>query len=92
MKWTPILDQGHSWKRAVPFVDGADHDEENETEDRRGPRQGSWSAPRRAELRCQGHRRRVHNFRAADGRPVNHPRWAEHGIASEKEAKILASL
>ncbi|MGQ4436999.1 MULTISPECIES: NAD-dependent epimerase/dehydratase family protein [unclassified Streptomyces] len=29
---------------------------------------------------------------AADGRPVNHPRWAEHGIAPEKEAKILASL
>ncbi|WP_328863264.1 NAD-dependent epimerase/dehydratase family protein [Streptomyces sp. NBC_00306] len=27
-----------------------------------------------------------------DGRPVDHPRWAEHGIASEKEAKILASL
>lgn len=26
------------------------------------------------------------------GRPVNHPRWAEHGIAPEKEAKILASL
>ncbi|WP_324787032.1 NAD-dependent epimerase/dehydratase family protein [Streptomyces sp. H51] len=29
---------------------------------------------------------------AADGRPVDHPRWAEHGIAEEKEAKILASL
>lgn len=29
---------------------------------------------------------------AADGRPVNHPRWAEHGIAPEREAKILASL
>jgi hypothetical protein len=29
---------------------------------------------------------------AADGRPVDHPRWAEHGIAPEKEAKILASL
>ncbi|WP_128435040.1 NAD-dependent epimerase/dehydratase family protein [Streptomyces cyaneus] len=28
----------------------------------------------------------------ADGRPVEHPRWAEHGIAPEKEAKILASL
>ncbi|WP_328403947.1 NAD-dependent epimerase/dehydratase family protein [Streptomyces sp. NBC_00390] len=27
-----------------------------------------------------------------DGRPVDHPRWAEHGIAPEKEAKILASL
>ncbi|MFJ3779806.1 NAD-dependent epimerase/dehydratase family protein [Streptomyces sp. NPDC090075] len=29
---------------------------------------------------------------AGDGRPVDHPRWAEHGIAPEKEAKILASL
>ncbi|MGX1541135.1 NAD-dependent epimerase/dehydratase family protein [Streptomyces adustus] len=29
---------------------------------------------------------------AADGRPVDHPRWAEHGIAPEKEAKILASV
>ncbi|MFE0192591.1 NAD-dependent epimerase/dehydratase family protein [Streptomyces sp. NPDC058989] len=28
----------------------------------------------------------------ADGRPVDHPRWADHGIAPEKEAKILASL
>ncbi|MEU2264902.1 NAD-dependent epimerase/dehydratase family protein [Streptomyces olindensis] len=27
-----------------------------------------------------------------DGRPVDHPRWAEHGIAEEKEAKVLASL
>ncbi|MEV0185216.1 hypothetical protein AB0I54_38980 [Streptomyces sp. NPDC050625] len=29
---------------------------------------------------------------ASDGRPVDHPRWAEHGIAPEKEAKILTSL
>ncbi|WP_225637448.1 NAD-dependent epimerase/dehydratase family protein [Streptomyces solaniscabiei] len=29
---------------------------------------------------------------AGSGRPVNHPRWAEHGIATEKEARILASL
>ncbi|MGW0824587.1 NAD-dependent epimerase/dehydratase family protein [Streptomyces sp. NPDC002845] len=29
---------------------------------------------------------------AQDGRPVDHPRWTEHGIAPEKEAKILASL
>ncbi|MFJ4828749.1 NAD-dependent epimerase/dehydratase family protein [Streptomyces sp. NPDC088747] len=29
---------------------------------------------------------------AADGRPVDHPRWAEHGIAEEKEAQVLASL
>ncbi|MBT2674380.1 NAD-dependent epimerase [Streptomyces sp. ISL-14] len=28
----------------------------------------------------------------ADERPIEHPRWAEHGIAPEKEAKILASL
>ncbi|GHJ38148.1 hypothetical protein Sm713_37570 [Streptomyces sp. TS71-3] len=28
----------------------------------------------------------------ADGRPVEHPRWAEHGIDPEKEAKILASF
>ncbi|MFD3306932.1 epimerase [Streptomyces sp. NPDC058694] len=27
-----------------------------------------------------------------DGRPIDHPRWAEHGIGREKEAKILASL
>lgn len=26
------------------------------------------------------------------GLPVEHPRWAEHGIAPEKEAKILAQL
>ncbi|WP_406490523.1 NAD-dependent epimerase/dehydratase family protein [Streptomyces phaeochromogenes] len=29
---------------------------------------------------------------ASDGRPVDHPRWVEHGIATEKEAQILASL
>ncbi|MEU1598567.1 NAD-dependent epimerase/dehydratase family protein [Streptomyces sp. NPDC005708] len=29
---------------------------------------------------------------AADGRPVDHPRRAAHGIAAEKEASILASL
>lgn len=28
----------------------------------------------------------------ADGRPVDHPRWAEHGIAPEKEAKILSAV
>jgi nucleoside-diphosphate-sugar epimerase len=27
-----------------------------------------------------------------DGRPVDHPRWAEHGIAPEREARILATL
>ncbi|GFH35851.1 NAD-dependent epimerase/dehydratase family protein [Streptomyces pacificus] len=26
------------------------------------------------------------------GRPVDHPRWADHGVSPEKEAKILASL
>ncbi|WP_371647935.1 MULTISPECIES: NAD-dependent epimerase/dehydratase family protein [unclassified Streptomyces] len=29
---------------------------------------------------------------AGDGRPVEHPRWKEHGIAADKEAKILAAL
>ncbi|MGP4051684.1 NAD-dependent epimerase/dehydratase family protein [Streptomyces sp. 2A115] len=29
---------------------------------------------------------------ADEGRPVDHPRWGAHGIAAEKEAKILASL
>jgi len=29
---------------------------------------------------------------AEDGHPVDHPRWAEHGIAPEKEARVLASL
>ncbi|MBQ0887779.1 NAD-dependent epimerase/dehydratase family protein [Streptomyces sp. RM72] len=29
---------------------------------------------------------------AGDGRPVEHPRRAEHGIAAEKEARILTSL
>lgn len=29
---------------------------------------------------------------AADGRPVDHPRWAEHGLRPDKEAKILTSL
>lgn len=29
---------------------------------------------------------------AGDGRPVDHPRWGEHGIAPEKEAKVLTSL
>ncbi|MEU3602688.1 NAD-dependent epimerase/dehydratase family protein [Streptomyces sp. NPDC006798] len=29
---------------------------------------------------------------SGDGRPVDHSRWAEHGIAADKEARILASL
>lgn len=28
----------------------------------------------------------------ADGRPVEHPRWAEHGVDPAKEAQILAAL
>lgn len=28
----------------------------------------------------------------AGGKPVEHPRWAEHGIAQEREAAILAAL
>lgn len=28
----------------------------------------------------------------ADGRPVEHPRWSEHGVEAGKEAEILASL
>ncbi|WP_327290325.1 NAD-dependent epimerase/dehydratase family protein [Streptomyces sp. NBC_01198] len=28
----------------------------------------------------------------ADGRPVDHPRWAEHGMDPEQEARILAAL
>lgn len=49
----------------------------------------------RAGLRCRPISETVRDtwqWWAADGRPVNHPRWAEHGIAAEKEASILASL
>lgn len=28
----------------------------------------------------------------ADGRPVDHPRWSEHGIPAQREASILATL
>ncbi|MFJ5851177.1 NAD-dependent epimerase/dehydratase family protein [Streptomyces sp. NPDC092903] len=28
----------------------------------------------------------------SDGRPVDHPRWAEHGIGRDKEAEVLADL
>ncbi|MFE5923179.1 NAD-dependent epimerase/dehydratase family protein [Streptomyces sp. NPDC056468] len=60
---------------------------------------GAWavdSSPAvAAGLRCRPIAETVRDtwaWLAADGRPVNHPRWAEHGIAAEKEAKILASL
>jgi len=48
-----------------------------------------------AGLRCRSVEQTVAETWAwlqADGRPVEHPRWAEHGIAPEKEAKILAAL
>ncbi|MFF0754370.1 NAD-dependent epimerase/dehydratase family protein [Streptomyces sp. NPDC004267] len=32
------------------------------------------------------------NWWAADGRPVAHPRWDDHGVDPAKEARILASL
>ncbi|MFB7512871.1 NAD-dependent epimerase/dehydratase family protein [Streptomyces sp. NPDC056144] len=32
------------------------------------------------------------NWWSADGRPVAHPRWDDHGVDAEKEALILASL
>lgn len=48
-----------------------------------------------AGLRCRPLRETIADtweWLRADGRPVEHPRWAEHGLAAEKEAKILASL
>ncbi|WP_299531987.1 NAD-dependent epimerase/dehydratase family protein [uncultured Streptomyces sp.] len=60
---------------------------------------GVWAVdPNRAVdagLRCQPLVETVANtwkWLQADGRPVDHPRWAEHGIAPDKEAKILAAL
>ncbi|MFI1869434.1 NAD-dependent epimerase/dehydratase family protein [Streptomyces jumonjinensis] len=60
---------------------------------------GVWSVDSRravsAGLRCRPVADTIRDtwaWLAADGRPVDHPRWAEHGIAPEKEAKILASL
>ncbi|MFD9816592.1 NAD-dependent epimerase/dehydratase family protein [Streptomyces sp. NPDC059080] len=47
-----------------------------------------------AGLRCRPIRETVTDTWAwlnAGGRPVSHPRWAKHGIAPEKEEKILAS-
>lgn len=48
-----------------------------------------------AGLRCRPLRETIADTWAwwqADGRPVDHPRWADHGIDPEKEAKILARL
>ncbi|MFJ8852388.1 NAD-dependent epimerase/dehydratase family protein [Streptomyces sp. NPDC102437] len=48
-----------------------------------------------AGLRCRPLRETVRdtwNWLQNDGRPVDHPRWAAHGIDPEREAKILASL
>ncbi|MFG2812536.1 NAD-dependent epimerase/dehydratase family protein [Streptomyces sp. NPDC048410] len=48
-----------------------------------------------AGLRCRPLRETIADTWAwlqADGRPVAHPRWDEHGITPEKESKILASL
>lgn len=60
---------------------------------------GVWEVEARravdAGLRCRPIAETVRDtweWWAGDGRPVDHPRWAEHGIASEKEAQILASL
>jgi nucleoside-diphosphate-sugar epimerase len=60
---------------------------------------GAWavdpSTAVAAGLRCQPLRETIADTWAwwqADGRPVDHPRWADHGIAPDKEAKILASL
>ncbi|MFD7908457.1 NAD-dependent epimerase/dehydratase family protein [Kitasatospora sp. NPDC059722] len=48
-----------------------------------------------AGLRCRPLRETIADTWAwwqADGRPVDHPRWADHGIDLDKEATILASL
>jgi nucleoside-diphosphate-sugar epimerase len=48
-----------------------------------------------AGLRCRPLRETIADTWAwwqADGRPVDHPRWADHGIDPEKKAKILARL
>ncbi|WP_399094020.1 NAD-dependent epimerase/dehydratase family protein [Streptomyces sp. BBFR2] len=47
-----------------------------------------------AGLRCRPIRETVADtwaWLSAGGHPVTHPRWAKHGIAPEKEEKILAS-
>ncbi|MFI0219886.1 NAD-dependent epimerase/dehydratase family protein [Streptomyces lydicus] len=47
-----------------------------------------------AGLRCRPVRETISGTWAwlhADGRPVPHPRWAKHGIAPAKEAKVLSA-
>ncbi|MFF1640636.1 NAD-dependent epimerase/dehydratase family protein [Streptomyces sp. NPDC058246] len=60
---------------------------------------GVWAVDSRraveAGLRCRPIAETIRDtwqWWAGDGRPVDHPRWAEHGIAPGKEASILASL
>jgi nucleoside-diphosphate-sugar epimerase len=60
---------------------------------------GVWSVDSglavQAGLRCRPLRETIADTWAwwqAQGRPVEHPRWAEHGIDPTKEAKILAGL
>ncbi|MER6998708.1 NAD-dependent epimerase/dehydratase family protein [Streptomyces sp. NPDC000410] len=48
-----------------------------------------------AGLTCRPLRETINDTSAwlrADGRPVDHTRWADHGIDPDKEAKILASF
>jgi nucleoside-diphosphate-sugar epimerase len=60
---------------------------------------GVWSVDSRravaAGLRCRPLVETIADtwaWLSADGRPVEHPRWAEHGIAPEKEEKVLSVL
>lgn len=60
---------------------------------------GVWDVDSRraveAGLRCRPLKETVQDTWAwleADGRPVPHPRWAEHGINPDREAAILAYL
>ncbi|MFJ4990375.1 NAD-dependent epimerase/dehydratase family protein [Streptomyces sp. NPDC088732] len=60
---------------------------------------GVWSVDssraQSAGLRCRPIAETIRDtwaWLAADGRPVDHPRRAAHGIVPEKEAKILAAL
>lgn len=60
---------------------------------------GAWavdaSAARAVGLRCRPLAETVADtweWLSSGGAPVEHPRWAEHGIAPEREAQILAGL
>ncbi|MFI1677417.1 NAD-dependent epimerase/dehydratase family protein [Streptomyces sp. NPDC020607] len=60
---------------------------------------GVWAVSAERALRAGLHCRPVADtirdtwaWWAGDGRPVDHPRWEEHGIAAEKETQILADL